>query len=119
MGDRWRADPYMNLLGASVPKHLINLSAGGRPNDGIIHSNDLFTFQQFFYWIQFDLDAEMADSLLRLDECPSYIMISYHPELQRDFRFRRIAQRGRESGIRDGDNHIYIHRRFPGELDSK
>ena len=91
VGDRRRADPHMNLSGACISEHLVNFSAGGCPNDGIINGDNSLTFEQFFYWIQLDLNTEMANSLLGFDERSSYVVISYHPELQGDFRFSRIT----------------------------
>ncbi len=81
MGDRWRTDPHMNLFGAGTSKHLINLPAGGCPDDRVIHCDDPFTLHQPFHRIQFDLDPEMANPLFRFDEGSSDIMISYHAQV--------------------------------------
>ena len=109
----------MNLLGACISEHLINFSTGGCPNDGIIHSDNSLAFEQFFYWIQLDLNTEMANSLLGFDERSSYVVISYHPELQGDFRFSRITLGGWESRSWNRNDHIHVYRRFLGELSSK
>ena len=66
MGDRWRTDPDMDFFGAGVSKHLVDLSAGGCPDNGVIHCDNPFAFQQFSYRIQFDLDAEVPDSTVQV-----------------------------------------------------
>ena len=80
MGDRWRTDPHMDLLSSGISKHLVNLSAGGSPDNGVIDGNDPFTLHQPLHRIQFDLYTEVADRLLGFDEGSSDIVISNQTE---------------------------------------
>ncbi len=85
MGDGWGADPDMDLLSAGISKHLINLSARGCTDDGVIHGENPFASQQLLYRVQFDFYPEMPDSLFGFDERSSDVMISYHSEFEGDF----------------------------------
>src|SRR5262249_47044651 len=66
--DRRRRDPHVDLARARAAEHAHDLAARGAADDGVVHHNDAFALQHFGHGIQLHLDAEMSNTLLRLDE---------------------------------------------------
>src|SRR4029077_18414841 len=78
-----RADTHMDFFGARVAQHPDDLTARGAADDGVIYHHDSFPAEHFFWRFELDLDAKVANRLLRFDERPADVMVANEPELQR------------------------------------
>src|SRR3989454_11951012 len=77
-----------------------NFAARRAAHNGIVHEDDALADEQLANRVEFELHAEIANGLRWLDERPSDVVVADEPHTERDFRFERVADRGRHAGIR-------------------
>src|SRR5215813_1923421 len=70
-------DAHVHLAGARRPHHLDDLAARRPAHDGIVHDHHALARQHLAVGVELDLDAEVADALLRLDERASYVVVAH------------------------------------------
>ena len=99
----------MNFLRPELLQHAHNLLRGGAAHDRVVDEHDALPGHNLPDRIQLHLHAEVADGLLRLDERPPDVVIADQSELERNAGFLRVAERGEEAGIGDGNDDIRVH----------
>src|SRR4051794_21340807 len=60
----------------------------------------------------------MPDLIGRLDKGTADVMVSYNPELEWQTGFLRIADRRRDTRIRNGNDNVRVDMAFAGEFDA-
>ena len=98
---RGRGDQHMHFAGAGISDHLDDLAGGGAADDGVIDDHHPFPLEDLPHRVQLDLDAEVADRLLRFDEGPADIVIPDQPQFEADPGLLGIAHGRRHPGIGD------------------
>jgi len=81
----------MNFFCAGITHHTDDLAAGCAANNGIVDQDYALAGEQTANGIQLELDAEVAHTLFRFDECASDVMVADQPKAERQQRFRRIS----------------------------
>ena len=76
----------------------------------IVHEYHALSLNHSTHRIQFQLHAEIADRLLRLDERSADVMIANQRHPKWNSGFSRVADRRRHAGIRYRRNNIRLHR---------
>ncbi len=72
----------MHFFCAGVPYHADDLAAGGAAHDGVINQDDPLSGEKTAHWIQLELYAEVAHTLLRLNEGAADIVIADQPKAE-------------------------------------
>ena len=106
---RRAADAHVNFGGACLAHQAHDLAAGGAAHDRIVHQNHALPFEHAAHRIQFQLHAEIADGLLRLDERAADVVIADQPHAKRNAGFRRVADRRRHARIGHRRDDVGFH----------
>src|SRR6266852_2622499 len=78
-------------IAAGLAHQADDFAAGCAAHDRIVHQHDAFAFEQAAHRIQFQLHAEVADCLHRLDERAADVMVADQAEAKRDAGLLRVA----------------------------
>src|SRR5579864_8870721 len=114
--NRGRAtDAHVNFFCAGFADHAHEFAAGGAADDGIVHEHDALAFNEAAHGVEFQLDAEIADGLRRLDEGAADVVIADQAHAKRNPGFESVADGGGNAGVGHGHDDI----RFDGMLAGK
>src|SRR6202795_4250606 len=106
----------MDFLRARVTNHADDLPAGGAAHNRIVDQNHPFALEQAMNGVQFQLHPEVADSLLRLDESTSDVMVADEAEAKRNTTFGGVSDGRGIAGIGNRHDDIGVHRSFARKL---
>ena len=109
----------MNFRCARVAHHANDLAAGGAANDGVIDQYNALALQQMLNRIQLKADAEVANALLGLNECASYVVIANESKAERDAAFIGVADGRGNSRIGNWNHEVCNYRSLPGKFASE
>src|SRR5205814_1558806 len=104
----WARDAEVDLFRAGVAEHLHDLPAGGPPDDAVVDHDDALALERGADRVQFQADAEVADALLRLDECPADVVAADEAHLERDLGAFGIADGRRNAGVRHRNDEVRV-----------
>ncbi len=96
----------MHLFRPSRSDHLDDLLAGGAAHDRVIDQDHALALQHRAVGGVFQLHAEVADVVGRLDEGAADIVVADDAEFERDAALLRVAHRGGDAGIGDRDDDV-------------
>ena len=116
MGDRGAGDTHMHLACARLAHHLHDLHRRGSANHAVVDQHDPLAFDLPLIGAVFQLHAELANALFRLDEGAADIVVANDAELERRSDFLRIADCRRHPGIRNGNDDVGVGRRLARQL---
>src|SRR5688572_17931753 len=111
----WTADPQVHFLGACRPHHLHDLAARRAAHQRVVYQHDTPAVEDALHRVEFDLDAEVANRLRRLDEGAADIVIANQAKTQRDLRFFRVADGGADAGVGNRHHDVGIDAGFARE----
>ncbi len=106
----------MDLGRTGIAHHLDDLHAGCAANDRIVDQDNAFALDQRPVGVVFQLDAEMAHLVARLDEGPSDIMRADDAEFEGYARFLGIADRRGHPAVGHRDDEIGVNAVFTRQL---
>ena len=106
----------MHLSGAGAAHHADDFAAGGAANDGVVNEDDALAFEQIVHGVELEADAEVADALLGLNEGAAHVVIADEAEAEGKAGLFRVAERGGDAGVGDGNDDIGGHAGLAREL---
>ena len=80
------------------------------------HHHHAFALEHLAHGVELDLDAEVADVLLRLDEGAADVVVADQGEVQRDAGLLGVADGGGHAGVGDRGHQVGVHVALAGEL---
>ena len=104
----------MNFFCAGAADHANNLAAGCAADDGVVDEDDALAFKKVADGVELETNAEVANALLRLNECAAHIVIADETHAEGQARFFGIAHCSGNAGVGDGDDQIRGHTGFAG-----
>ncbi len=89
---RRRGDPDVDLLRAGLAQHAHDLARRRAADDRVVDEHDALALHDLAHGVELDLDAEVADRLLRLDERPADVVIADEAEGEGDARLLGVTE---------------------------
>src|SRR5690242_5768471 len=118
MRNRRRGYAHMDLGGAGVTDQLDDLLRCRAAHDAIVDQHDAVAPDDARIGRMLELDAELADALLRLDECASDVVIADDAKLERNAALLAEPDCRRHARIRYWHDDIGAGRCLSCELDT-
>ena len=106
----------MNFSSTCVANHFDDLARRGAAHQRVINNDNTLTLNHSTNRIEFKLDTEVANRLLRLNKGSTDVMIANQPQLEGDARFFGITHCRRYTGVRHGKHDISVDMVFTGQL---
>src|SRR5947208_943492 len=102
--------------GAGFFKIVHTSFAGGAANDGIVHHDHAFAFNEVGDQVQFNPYIEVTDKLGRLEETATNVVVAHESHFVGDARFERVTQCRAITAVGDGNHEIGLDGEFASEL---
>ena len=109
-------DAEMNFCCARAADHADDFAARGSADDGVVNEDDALAFEQIVHGVELEADAEVADALLGLNKGAADVVIADEADAEGDARLFRVAERGGDAGVGDGNDDIGGDAGLAGEL---
>src|SRR5438045_8558065 len=109
-------DPTVHVARARMTDHRGALGRGRGAHDRIVDKDHALAFEVGTVGVVLEAHAQMADLVGRLDKGAPDIMVADDPELERQSRFRGIAERRRDARIGYRHHDIGLDRSFARQL---
>ena len=84
----------MHLFRTRLLEHLHDLDGRGAAHDGVVEKNDALAFDNLAVGVVFQLHANMADAIRRLNKCAAHIVIADETHFIGNAAFLGIANSG-------------------------
>src|ERR1019366_20345 len=108
----------MHLFRSCGAHHADDLAAGCAAHDRVVNQHDALAFEYMAHWVELQPDAEVAHSLLRLDEGASDIVVANQPEPERNPALVREAHGCGHTRVGNGHDDVCVHRRLQCKMAS-